>query len=583
MFFGTYSTDDTGTGGIQIWSGGPSAHKWYEFSSAAVLNYSLDDLDVIIQGDTDNALLCTNAGTDRVGVGTRNPDYKFHVVGISKATNFISDVATGTSPYACTSTTLNTNLNADLIDGMHVVGTGYTLTVPTTGTAALLAVANIFTAAQKINVNSTTALFIEQDGVKDNVFIVDTTNAYVGIGIVPTLKFQIADATAGGTFQMTNSIGNNNGLSVYWGASRGTVASPSNSVNGDNLVSFYGLAYSNAWKYGIGGWSIVVDGTFTAGQNPPSAIIFSTNIANGSLTNRVYIDKLGHMILSNSTVGLTANARLDVQNAVDEVQFSLKGPATQSNAIAQDLDSSGNVHNQRYVAHATNVNTNVFNEQGSPNLDFRIESDTESNMFFLDSDGSTNGLFYLGGTTNGTIFPKGGKQVMLGTARVQKELRIQAYATHNGVSAPTETTRAVGASGTVEIPVLQFSKTSQQDVYFVFHAPEDMDYTVPASFHLMWQPGAAWTSGNYMWKLEYLIMNGNGATLLAGTPTTISADITPSNATTNLETTFAGDITLAIDQMMVCHFYRDVANDNADDVGSVGFFEIHYTSNKLGE
>jgi len=33
--------------------------------------------------------------------------------------NFISSVATGTSPYACTSTTLNTNLNADLLDNLH--------------------------------------------------------------------------------------------------------------------------------------------------------------------------------------------------------------------------------------------------------------------------------------------------------------------------------------------------------------------------------------------------------------------------------------------------------------------------------
>ena len=33
------------------------------------------------------------------------------------ASNYISRVATGTQPYACTSTTLNTNLNADLLDG----------------------------------------------------------------------------------------------------------------------------------------------------------------------------------------------------------------------------------------------------------------------------------------------------------------------------------------------------------------------------------------------------------------------------------------------------------------------------------
>jgi hypothetical protein len=35
------------------------------------------------------------------------------------ASKFVSNVVTGTSPYACTSTTLNTNLNADLLDGNH--------------------------------------------------------------------------------------------------------------------------------------------------------------------------------------------------------------------------------------------------------------------------------------------------------------------------------------------------------------------------------------------------------------------------------------------------------------------------------
>lgn len=37
--------------------------------------------------------------------------------GAITALNYISDVALGTQPYACTSTTLNTNLNADLWDG----------------------------------------------------------------------------------------------------------------------------------------------------------------------------------------------------------------------------------------------------------------------------------------------------------------------------------------------------------------------------------------------------------------------------------------------------------------------------------
>jgi hypothetical protein len=67
-----------------------------------------------------------------VGIGTTNPGgYKLYNNGTLynagaatfassvTATNFISNVATGTQPYAATSITLNTNLNADLLDGQH--------------------------------------------------------------------------------------------------------------------------------------------------------------------------------------------------------------------------------------------------------------------------------------------------------------------------------------------------------------------------------------------------------------------------------------------------------------------------------
>lgn len=43
----------------------------------------------------------------------------FTSLNINTTKNFSSQVATGTAPYQCTSTTLNTNLNADLLDGYH--------------------------------------------------------------------------------------------------------------------------------------------------------------------------------------------------------------------------------------------------------------------------------------------------------------------------------------------------------------------------------------------------------------------------------------------------------------------------------
>jgi len=53
-------------------------------------------------------------------VGNVNNSGNNNVTGYVSASNFTSTIATGTSPYATTSTTLNTNLNADMLDGKHV-------------------------------------------------------------------------------------------------------------------------------------------------------------------------------------------------------------------------------------------------------------------------------------------------------------------------------------------------------------------------------------------------------------------------------------------------------------------------------
>lgn len=47
--------------------------------------------------------------------------------GVIYANNYSSDIATGTSPYACTSETLNTHLNADMLDSKHVGTSGNTV------------------------------------------------------------------------------------------------------------------------------------------------------------------------------------------------------------------------------------------------------------------------------------------------------------------------------------------------------------------------------------------------------------------------------------------------------------------------
>ena len=65
-----------------------------------------------------NLIMCIGGGL--AGIGTNSPGEKLHVAGNTRTDGYFkSTVGTGTQPYQCNSTTLNTNLNADLLDGQH--------------------------------------------------------------------------------------------------------------------------------------------------------------------------------------------------------------------------------------------------------------------------------------------------------------------------------------------------------------------------------------------------------------------------------------------------------------------------------
>lgn len=64
-------------------------------------------------------IMCTGGGL--AGIGTNSPGEKLHVAGNTRTDGYFkSTVGTGTQPYQCSSTTLNTNLNADLFDNWHL-------------------------------------------------------------------------------------------------------------------------------------------------------------------------------------------------------------------------------------------------------------------------------------------------------------------------------------------------------------------------------------------------------------------------------------------------------------------------------
>lgn len=201
--------------------------------------------------------------------------------GTIDADYYTSNVAIGTAPYSCTSTTLNTNLNADLWEGYHLPALEEGLYLRNTGGvldweapaggAGVPAGNNTdiqyndggafggednFTYTKgtdsvKLNANSTTALFVEQDGVKDNTFIIDTTNSGIGINMAPAVASgsiclkQLRDDNTGGVF--LQNIAGTAGVRWYVDAAgyqrmdNGVAAAGNIVLNGANAAAGTGM------------------------------------------------------------------------------------------------------------------------------------------------------------------------------------------------------------------------------------------------------------------------------------------------------------------------------------------------------
>ena len=191
----------------------------------------------------------------------------------------------------------------------------------------------------------------------------------------------------------------------------------------------------------------------------------------------------------------------------------------------------------------------------------------------------------IGAGANKAQFAADGELTLAGTARVIKEIVKPAGDVQITVGAgyADKETIPIGASGSIVMHVLAFDKTTNEEVNFDFHAPCDIDGSVNASLQVMWRPDPSWTAGAYRLHADYIVQD-ELQDRTAGAPTTLTQEVTPSNATDSIETNM-GAIDIGPDQVVAIRFWReaDHGNDLADDDALVEFFELSYTANKLGE
>ena len=274
---------------------------------------------------------------------------------------------------------------------------------------------------ERITMNSTATVFnddsadldfrVESNG-QANMFFIDGADDAVVIGnnasrktlfnTTATAAFQI-EGTSGNTAAMSivRNSNDDNGPQLVLGKSNGTSAGAVTVVTDDALlgrISFQGADGTQT----VEGARVEAFVNSTPGADDmPGRLVFSTTADGAStVTERMRIDSVGRVLIGqDSGDPFNSDSMLRLQRAGDRVFMQFKTDADQDSGILfGDVDDdvecsilyepdkkgitlSANNGNGRLFAGTTE---SVFNED-SENVDFRIESNSNANMLFVDA------------------------------------------------------------------------------------------------------------------------------------------------------------------------------------------------------
>ena len=225
----------------------------------------------------------------------------------------------------------------------------FNLTIPASGTVALLGVANVFTAAQTINVPGETALLVESaanpvgkitrttDSVnvrKGTWAIKAKTSADMADGFGPSIRFMAEDDTSGDQyFSEVAGIrdgADNSGALVLLTGTSGSMTEKArvsaagvfwtNPFSGNSVIHFR----QNSVFKGFAGW--LSTGTMFFGLD-------------GSAVQGIHVNSSGNVGIGSATIG----ARLQIIGNADIVQTIIRAHATQTANLQEWQNSSGTV------------------------------------------------------------------------------------------------------------------------------------------------------------------------------------------------------------------------------------------------
>ncbi|WMX16189.1 tail fiber domain-containing protein [Aureispira sp. CCB-E] len=341
-------------------------------NSQFIFNEQGLDRNLRIESDGDANNFFSDAGTNRVGIGTGTPAQKLHVVGVTRVSTLAGTgnrmvIANANGDLATQAIPANGDITA-VNAGAGIVGGG------TTGTVTLTAAADnglyVNAGADRIRLGGT---------LVENTTITNPNSQFV-FNLSNTGDFHIQD----------------NGINHF-------------SAFDDGNTAFGGDVY---WRDENTGGTILAqliddgnDGRFIIRENGVTSVDLDANsqfIFNEQGLDRNFrIESDGNANMFFVDAGMN---RVSVGTATSAGTFNVLGNSYHSDDIylrdgavnggdilVRIFDSADDgiidVYENNAMNHRIHGNgTSVFNEQGNNNADVRMESDTRTNMFWLDAD-----------------------------------------------------------------------------------------------------------------------------------------------------------------------------------------------------
>jgi len=408
-----------------------------KFGSSIIFNEEGADRDFRVEGDTEINLFFVDASTDRVGFGTASPTVRVEVLGKATDTGLLmldhgSTDYTGTASYfgmeadidittAASNAGVNATafkmdvLNAHVMNGSTTVAAQQTIgydsivTANATHSTNTVVLSPISTLIGFKSVIDNKDIHQSPDGGQSLVTGLDLlakvtgaidssgqtlTSTVTGAKIVVENSSAITDGsitkTTHGVFLDVSST--SEGTSTSFG-----IFSNDHS-GGDTMWHFYMQQDVNSWhrgQFAIGGTAeITPDSMLEVETDAASVVGVHIKGAASQSGNLLTLTDSSDAIFFSSGDGLASSEVVWNEQGAD-IDFRVEGD-TEANLFFVDASADDVLIGNTTAANAdisfSDGGATVFNEQGN-DADFRIEGDTEANLFFVDASTNRIGMF----------------------------------------------------------------------------------------------------------------------------------------------------------------------------------------------